>query len=44
MRVVDLGIDARRTLSTNQTAVIAAWRSRDEDIATTVARAEAIRL
>lgn len=44
LRVVDLGIDARRSLSTGQIAVVAAWRTRDEDIATAVARAEAIRL
>lgn len=44
LRVVDLGIDARRPLTATQIAMIAAWRPRDEDIATATARGEANRL
>ena len=44
LRVVDLGIDARSTLTTSQVAAIAAWRGRTEDLATGIARAEAVRL
>jgi transposase len=44
VRVADLGIDARRPLTAGQIAAIAAWRARDEDLATTVARKEAVRL
>lgn len=44
LRVCDLGIDARRALAAGQIATIAAWRARDEDLATATARGEAIRL
>lgn len=44
LRVAPLGIDARRPLTTKQITTIAAWRTREEDLATAVARAEAIRL
>lgn len=44
LRVVDLGVDARGTLTTTQITAIAAWRSRTEELAIGVARAEAIRL
>ena len=44
LRVVDLGIDARRPLTATQIVTIAAWRTRDEDLATATARGEATRL
>lgn len=44
LRVVDPGIDARGTLTVGQIAVIAAWRSRTEELATCIARTEAVRL
>lgn len=44
LRVAALGIDARKSLTTNQIGEIARWRSRVEDVATTAARAEAARL
>ena len=44
LRVVDLGIDARRPLTNGQMTTIAAWRSRKEDLATATARDEATRL
>jgi transposase len=44
LRVSDLGIDARRPLTSGQIATVAAWRTRQEDLATATARAEAIRL
>ena len=44
LRVANLGIDARRPLTVGQITTIAAWRTRDEDLATTIARAEAVRL
>jgi transposase len=44
IRVADLGIDARRPLTAAQITAMAAWRGRDEDLATTVARREAGRL
>jgi transposase len=44
LRVTDLGVDARRPLTSSQITAIAAWRTRDEDLATTVARDEANRL
>jgi transposase len=45
LRVVDLGVDARGTLSTGQITAIAAWRSRAaEELSIGVARAEAVRL
>ncbi|GAA4890579.1 IS110 family transposase [Tessaracoccus lubricantis] len=44
LRVVDLGIDARGTLTAGQISAIAAWRSRTEELSLSVARAEAVRL
>lgn len=44
LRVVDLGIDARKPLTTKQVGEVARWRARAEALATAVARAEAIRL
>ena len=44
LRVVDLGIDARHPLTATQIVTIAAWRTRDEDLATATARGEATRL
>ena len=44
LRVVDLGIDARGSLTATQIATIAAWRSRSEERAAAIARAEAVRL
>lgn len=44
LRVSDLGIDARRALTAGQIATIAAWRARDENLATSTARGEATRL
>jgi len=44
LRITDLGIDARRSLTKPQLATIASWRDRDEDLATATARREAIRL
>lgn len=44
VRVADLGIDARGSLTARQIATIAAWRTREEELAAGVARAEAIRL
>ena len=44
IRVADLRIDARRPLTAAQITAMAAWRGRDEDLATAVARREAVRL
>lgn len=44
LRIVDLGIDARASLTKPQIATVASWRSRQEDLATTTARREAVRL
>jgi transposase len=44
LRVVDLGVDARGTINASQITAIAAWRSRTEELATGIARAEAVRL
>jgi transposase len=44
LRIVELGIDARSPLTRTQIAVVARWRSRDEDLGTATARTEAIRL
>ena len=44
VRVADLGIDARRSLTTGQITAMAGWRTRAEDLAAAVARAEAVRL
>ena len=42
--MVDLGVDARRAITASQITTIAAWRSRDEELAMRVARVEANRL
>lgn len=44
LRTVDLGLELPRPLTRTQTQQIAAWRTRDEGVAQTVARAEAVRL
>lgn len=44
LRIVDLGIDARKPLTTKQINEISRWRNRAEDLATATARAEALRL
>ncbi|WP_281898654.1 transposase [Micromonospora humidisoli] len=44
LRTVDLGIDARRALTTTTIATIAAWRTRSDNPTLAVCRAEAIRL
>lgn len=44
LRTIDLGIDARRALTTTTITTIAAWRTREENPALAVCRAEAIRL
>ncbi|MCX5532712.1 IS110 family transposase [Streptomyces sp. NBC_00006] len=44
VRIADLGMDARRSLSTRQIGEIARWRPREEDLAVTTARTEAVRL
>lgn len=44
VRSVDLGLDARTSLTRAQVTTIAGWRSRAEDPATTACRREAIRL
>jgi hypothetical protein len=42
--VVDLGIDARRALTSKQIAEGSRWRTRDEQIGLAIARTEAVRL
>lgn len=44
VRTIDLGVDARKALTTGQIATVAGWRSRDEGIATATCRGEAVRL
>jgi len=44
LRVSDLGIDARGPLTAVQITTVAAWRARQEDLATSTARWEATRL
>lgn len=44
VRTHDLGVDARRSLKLAQIRTIATWRHRNESLAVTVARAEAVRL
>lgn len=44
LRVVDLGMDARKPLTGTQITTVARWRARDEQIAPATARAEAVRL
>lgn len=44
LRVVGLGIDARKPLTARKVSEVGRWRSRDEDLAAATARAEAVRL
>ena len=44
LRVVDLGIDARKPLTPRQVSEVARWRTRAEELAAATARAEAVRL
>ncbi|MFC5175033.1 IS110 family transposase [Nocardioides taihuensis] len=44
LRAVDLGTDARKPLTNAQIREVAAWRTRAEELALSVARAEAVRL
>lgn len=44
LRVVDLGMDARKPLTVTQTRTIAGWRERDEEFGVQTCRREAIRL
>jgi transposase len=44
LRVVALGVDARKPLTARQIGEIARWRTRAEDVAADIARAEAVRL
>jgi transposase len=44
VRSVDLGVDARKALTSAQITTIAGWRARDEDPAVPTCRREAIRL
>ncbi|MDF2585501.1 MAG: transposase [Mycobacterium sp.] len=44
LRVVALGVDARKPLTAKQISEIARWRTRAEDVAAVIARAEAVRL
>lgn len=44
LRIIDLGIDARRPLSATKIAEAAHWRVREERLAAATARAEATRL
>ncbi|TQJ39374.1 transposase [Arthrobacter sp. SLBN-112] len=44
LRVVDLGIDLRKSLNPKTIGTVAAWRTRDEGVGTRVSRSEATRL
>jgi hypothetical protein len=44
LRMVDLGIDARKPLTARQVSEVARWRTRAEVLAAATARAEAVRL
>lgn len=44
LRVVELGVDARKPLKAKQVSEVTRWRTRAEDLATATARAEAVRL
>ena len=44
LRVLDLGIDARKPLTGTQIGLVSKWRPRAEDIDVATARAEAVRL
>lgn len=44
LRTHDLGLDARKPLSTAQITEVSRWRAREEELSLTIARAEATRL
>jgi transposase len=44
LRVNDLGLDARKPLTGTQITDVSRWRARDEPLAISIARAEAVRL
>ena len=44
LRTVDLGVDARRAVTSAQVLEVSRWRDRTEDIGVAAARAEAVRL
>lgn len=44
LRVNDLGVDARKSLTPAQITTVSSWRTRQEGITQTVARSEAIRV
>jgi transposase len=44
LRAVNLGVDARRPVSSRQVGEIARWRARAEELTVTTARTEAVRL
>jgi len=44
LRVVDLGVDARKPLTVAQIRLVAAWRGREEEIGVQISRREASRL
>lgn len=44
LRSHDLGVDARKSLTSQQTTSVAGWRRREEPFGTATARAEAVRL
>ena len=44
VRTIDLGVDARKSLTATQITAIAGWRSRGEDATTATCRQEAVRL
>lgn len=44
LRTVDLGVDARKSLTATQVSTIASWRARQENLGRRTCRAEAVRL
>jgi len=44
LSVVDLGIDARKPLTSKQVCEVSRWRNRDEELGAATARAETVRL
>ncbi|MGZ4532861.1 MAG: IS110 family transposase, partial [Mycobacteriaceae bacterium] len=44
LRVVDLGIDTRKPLTSKQVREVSRWRTRDEDLGAATARAKTVRL
>lgn len=44
VRTIDLGVDARKSLTARQVTAIAGWRSRGEDATTATCRQEVVRL